>query len=97
MSGRDFTVHITFYEEGSERHLHGLDHACPPRIGDRVWLTTDGTPACWEAVAVVWNYTHPSSHNGVRGLLGGMVDVLVRPSQGIFAPVPPSPEGSDEP
>ncbi len=80
----DYTVHVSFYEEGTERQLGSVYHAVPPRLDDRVWLTTGLEPACWQVVAVVWQYTHPNSHDGLRGLLGGTVDVLVRPSEGIF-------------
>lgn len=81
---RDYTIHITFYEEGTERQLGDADHQIPPRTGDRVWLTTDGEPNCWEVIAVVWQYPHRASAYAIRGLLGGMVDVLVRPAEGIF-------------
>lgn len=81
---RDFTVHISFYEEGTERQLHDVEHRVVPSIGDRVWFSGDGTVGCWEVIAVVWNYPSPNSQSGLRGLLGGMVDILVRPAEGIF-------------
>lgn len=75
---------IAFYEEGTESQVGRVDHAHPPRIGDRVWLSDSSTVRCWEVIAVVWNYTDPGSYDGLRGRLGGMVDVLVRPTTGIF-------------
>jgi hypothetical protein len=91
----DYTVHITFYEEGTERMLASVDHAQVPRAGEKVWLTTHDYPdgdeapatkdiACWQVRQVVWHYTAPSSMSGLDGKMGGIVDIIVFRSQGVF-------------
>ena len=85
----DYTVHIAFYEDDTERMLTTVDHAQVPRVGDRVWLTAyndDGTKdtACWEVHKVVWHYTAPASPNGLDGKMGGFADIIVFRSLGVF-------------
>jgi hypothetical protein len=89
----DYTVHITFYEEETERLLSSVDHAQVPRVGDRVWLHSwverEGEDAerdfaCWEVQQVVWHYTDPASMNGLNGKMGGIVDIITTRSQGVF-------------
>lgn len=85
----DYTPHITFYEEATERMLASIDHAQVPRVGDRVWLTTHPRSggqdiACWEVHQVVWSYTSPTSMNGQGNKMGGMVDIIVFRSEGVF-------------
>lgn len=82
-------VRISFYEQGTLRHIASVDHACPPRVGDKVWLDwrdDDGGyhSGCFLVKAVAWSYTHPQSPDGLAGKMGGMVDVMVSPTVGLF-------------
>jgi len=84
-----YIIHISFYEQGSERHIASVDHACPPRVGDKVWLgwrDDDGAyrTGCFLVESVAWSYTSPTSPAGLDGEMGGMVDVMVSPTVGLF-------------
>lgn len=85
MSAADLTIHVTFYEERTERSLGSVDALCPPAVGDIVWCSWHDGYGSFEVVKRQWSHVMHGSTAWMRGERGGMLDCLVRSCGGLFA------------